>query len=129
MILPLWRSLYSLNLMLPKEERRAMLLRLFNDETPLLNTTQKRQQEATNGADNGGDIPSSVIEKTKAHEENLLSSRQTNEGSERPPTPKEEENAIKRESLLLGQGEQDAMNSRESYVVAGEEEDTVNNTV
>ncbi|EFW20770.1 hypothetical protein D8B26_002911 [Coccidioides posadasii str. Silveira] len=42
MVLPLWRSLYSLNLMLPKEERRAMLLRLFNDETPLVNTTHKR---------------------------------------------------------------------------------------
>lgn len=36
MILPLWRSLYSLNLMLPKEDRKAMLLRLYNEDTPLM---------------------------------------------------------------------------------------------
>lgn len=49
MVLPLWRSLHSLNLMLPKEERRAMLLRIFNDSTPLINTTQKhaRNTEVT----------------------------------------------------------------------------------
>lgn len=46
MVLPLWRSMYSLNLMLPKEERRAMLLRLYDDDTPLVNTTQKRKLEA-----------------------------------------------------------------------------------
>ena len=36
-VLPLWRSLASLNLMLAKEDRTAMLLRIFNDTTPLLN--------------------------------------------------------------------------------------------
>lgn len=36
-VLPLWRSLFSLNLMLAKEDRSAMLLRLFNDTTPLVN--------------------------------------------------------------------------------------------
>lgn len=36
-VLPLWRSLHSLNLMLAKEDRSAMLLRLFNDTTPLVN--------------------------------------------------------------------------------------------
>lgn len=46
MILPLWRSRHSLSLMLPKEERRAMLLRIFNDDTPLINTTQKQDEEA-----------------------------------------------------------------------------------
>ncbi|KAI9055020.1 hypothetical protein LZ554_002161 [Drepanopeziza brunnea f. sp. 'monogermtubi'] len=35
--LPLWRSLHSLNLMLAKEDRTAMLLRIFNDTTPLVN--------------------------------------------------------------------------------------------
>ncbi|KAJ5676877.1 Methyltransferase (Ncl1) [Penicillium maclennaniae] len=44
MVLPLWRSMYSLNLMLPKEERRAMLLRIFNDDTPLINKTDKNQR-------------------------------------------------------------------------------------
>lgn len=37
MVIPLWRSLHSLNLMLAKEDRTAMLLRVFNDTTPLVN--------------------------------------------------------------------------------------------
>jgi multisite-specific tRNA:(cytosine-C5)-methyltransferase len=41
MIFPLWKSLHSLNLMLPKEDRKALLLRLFNDDTPLVNLAQK----------------------------------------------------------------------------------------
>ncbi|TPX06966.1 uncharacterized protein E0L32_011111 [Thyridium curvatum] len=36
-VLPLWKSFHSLNLMLPKEDRSAMLLRIFNDTTPLVN--------------------------------------------------------------------------------------------
>lgn len=55
MVLPLWRSLYSLNLMLPKEERRAMLLRIFNDSTPLINTTQ-RQDVKTDPAAEAEDV-------------------------------------------------------------------------
>ena len=43
MIFPIWRSNHSLNLMLPKEDRRALLIRLFNDDTPLINTTAKRE--------------------------------------------------------------------------------------
>ena len=37
MVFPLWKSVQSLNLMLPKEDRKAMLLRLFNDDRPLIN--------------------------------------------------------------------------------------------
>ncbi|KAK3324268.1 S-adenosyl-L-methionine-dependent methyltransferase [Cercophora scortea] len=37
MALPLWKSFQSMNLMLPKEDRSAMLLRIFNDTTPLIN--------------------------------------------------------------------------------------------
>jgi multisite-specific tRNA:(cytosine-C5)-methyltransferase len=40
MVLPLWKSHQSLNLMLPKEERKALLLRLFNDDTPLVNNSK-----------------------------------------------------------------------------------------
>ena len=46
MVFPLWKSLHSLNLMLPKEDRKALLLRLFNDETPLVNMTQKQKAAA-----------------------------------------------------------------------------------
>ena len=45
MVLPLWRSLASVNLMLPKEERKAMLLRLYNDETPLQDISKQRARE------------------------------------------------------------------------------------
>lgn len=43
--LPLWKSIHSLNLMLPKEDRSAMLLRVFNDRSPLINISLKKQQE------------------------------------------------------------------------------------
>ena len=53
MVLPLWRSLHSLNLMLAKEDRSAMLLRIFNDTSPLVNTSntskQGRQPEVAPG--------------------------------------------------------------------------------
>jgi len=53
MVLPLWRSLHSLNLMLAKEDRTAMLLRIFNDATPLLNNHNptKRGERITDPAD------------------------------------------------------------------------------
>ncbi|KYK59388.1 methyltransferase [Drechmeria coniospora] len=44
MALPLWKSLHSLNLMLPKEDRAAMLLRIFNDTSPLINVTLQKQK-------------------------------------------------------------------------------------
>ncbi|KAG6005584.1 hypothetical protein E4U21_007843 [Claviceps maximensis] len=44
MALPLWKSIHSLNLMLPKEDRAAMLLRIFNDTTPLVNNTLNKQK-------------------------------------------------------------------------------------
>ena len=44
LVLPLWRSLHSLNLMLPKEDRKAMLLRLFNEDTPLQDHSKDRFQ-------------------------------------------------------------------------------------
>jgi multisite-specific tRNA:(cytosine-C5)-methyltransferase len=40
MVFPLWKSIQSLNLMLPKEERKALLLRLFNDGSDLVNLQQ-----------------------------------------------------------------------------------------
>ncbi|RMD41516.1 hypothetical protein DV735_g3593, partial [Chaetothyriales sp. CBS 134920] len=40
MVFPLWKSVQSLNLMLPKEERKAMLLRIFNDQSDLVNLQQ-----------------------------------------------------------------------------------------
>lgn len=45
MALPLWKSFHSLNLMLPKEDRSAMLLRIYNDTTPLVNTMLNKKNE------------------------------------------------------------------------------------
>ena len=39
----MWRSMASVNLMLPKEERKAMLLRIYNDDTPLIDHSQQKR--------------------------------------------------------------------------------------
>ncbi|KAJ5167176.1 Multisite-specific tRNA:(cytosine-C(5))-methyltransferase [Penicillium canariense] len=100
MVLPLWRSLHSINLMLPKEERRAMLLRIFNDSTPVINVTQKSQK-----------------------------SQQTQAEPLVEPTVAVEDAALKKENLALGQDEQEQMDTRETYFKAGDEEDQFNTTV
>ncbi|KAI8723570.1 SAM-MT-RSMB-NOP domain-containing protein [Fusarium sp. LHS14.1] len=58
MALPIWKSIHSLNLMLPKEDRSAMLLRIFNDTSPLINVTLEKQrvaQQAKEAEAEGGD--------------------------------------------------------------------------
>ncbi|KAL8873034.1 MAG: hypothetical protein Q9174_001435 [Haloplaca sp. 1 TL-2023] len=64
MVLPLWRSLHSLNLMLPKEDRKAMLLRLYNEIIPLQDNSKARFEKDgierngvsdTNNMDGAGD--------------------------------------------------------------------------
>ncbi|EMD00459.1 hypothetical protein BAUCODRAFT_20558 [Baudoinia panamericana UAMH 10762] len=44
MALPVWRSLNSVNLMLPKEERKAMLLRIFDEDPELINHSEQGKQ-------------------------------------------------------------------------------------
>jgi len=95
-VLPLWRSLHSLNLMLPKEERRAMLLRIFNDSSPLINKTD-RQRPA-------GNIAAEA-------------------------TAEAEDVALKHENVQVGEDEQEQMDTRETYVKDGDEEDRFNTTV
>jgi multisite-specific tRNA:(cytosine-C5)-methyltransferase len=57
MVLPLWKSFMSINVMLPKEDRSAMLLRIFNDTTPLVNIglKDKKKQEAGESKEEGQD--------------------------------------------------------------------------
>lgn len=64
MALPLWKSIHSLNLMLPKEDRAAMLLRIFNDTTPLINIQLQKQKE---GAKKDADA-AAVAKEDKAEE-------------------------------------------------------------
>lgn len=49
--LPLWRSMHSLNLMLPKEERRAMLLRIYEEDVELVNHSDKHNKVKDEAAD------------------------------------------------------------------------------
>ncbi|KAF2436356.1 NOL1/NOP2/sun family protein [Tothia fuscella] len=60
-VLPLWRSMQSLNLMLPKEERKAMLLRLYNDDSPLIDHNKERNMKP-NGANSEEDAKSVIEE-------------------------------------------------------------------
>jgi multisite-specific tRNA:(cytosine-C5)-methyltransferase len=99
MVLPLWRSLHSLNLMLPKEDRRAMLLRIFNSDTPLINATLKSSNQSSAVA--------TPIESTAGAEDK----------------------ALQAESEQLGEVEQDHTDARETYTKAGDEEDRTNTTV
>ncbi|PGH09914.1 hypothetical protein AJ80_07626 [Polytolypa hystricis UAMH7299] len=112
MVFPLWRSMYSLNLMLPKEDRRALLLRLFDDDTPIAGQPQKRKAAEPNNESNG----QTTANVKGAEDSDILPS-------------KAEEDAIKKENLVLGQEEQDAMSARESFNVVDEEADEMNTTV
>lgn len=127
MILPLWRSLYSLNLMLPKEERRAMLLRIYNDETPLVNTTQKRDAAVAAQAKGTGYLES-ILDPEIDQQENEVNNEENGAADDILPSRREEE-AIKEESLALGQEEQDRVNERETYGTVGDEADIMNTTV
>lgn len=111
MVLPLWRSLHSLNLMLPKEERRAMLLRIFNDTTPVNNPSHKFKGNKAK-KDTPVDTPMDTPVETPAES-----------------TAGAEDNALKNENLQLGEDEQEFVESRETYNKADDEEDRFNTTV
>lgn len=111
MVLPLWRSLHSVNLMLPKEERRAMLLRIYNEDSNLVNTTQKRQGAV--------DSPASATPVAEGEE-----------GAEPAGVAAAtEEQVLQEENVVLGQDQQDQMEQRETWTKAGDEEDRFNTTV
>ncbi|KAJ5624854.1 Methyltransferase (Ncl1) [Penicillium lagena] len=107
MVLPLWRSLHSLNLMLPKEERRAMLLRLFNDDTPLINSTLKMQREGNISTPDTSAVETPTLE----------------------PAVEAEDVAMMHENVQLAEDEQEQVDTRETWTKAGDEEDRFNTTV
>ncbi|KAK3306605.1 mitochondrial GTPase 2-like protein [Chaetomium strumarium] len=77
MALPLWKSFQSLNLMLPKEDRSAMLLRIYNDTTPLINMgiqkdnkpKEQKAEEETDGDAQGKDAEMKDAEVKEEEEE------------------------------------------------------------
>lgn len=62
MSLPLWKSFHSLNLMLPKEDRSAMLLRIYNDTTPLVNSIAKHEKKDAEEKKDGDVVADAVAE-------------------------------------------------------------------
>ncbi|KAF1808681.1 NOL1/NOP2/sun family protein [Eremomyces bilateralis CBS 781.70] len=56
MAIPLWRSINSINLMLPKEDRKAMLLRLYNDDSPLIDLSKERYNQINKPEDSPSPI-------------------------------------------------------------------------
>lgn len=66
-VLPLWRSLHSLNLMLPKEERKAMLLRLFEEDVELVNHTELAKRETKVRGSASGEADATEVQRKIAH--------------------------------------------------------------
>jgi multisite-specific tRNA:(cytosine-C5)-methyltransferase len=107
--------------MLPKEERRALLLRLFDDDTPLVNNSVAWNNKARQDVDTPPET-ADLVEDAGMDDMGVVD-------DEAGLPSKEEEEAIKKENLVLGQEEQDAMNERETFVKDGDELDAMNKTV
>lgn len=89
MVFPLWKSLQSLNLMLPKEERKAMLLRLFDDDTPLVNLSKGWVgQQKQNGA--GAEADKDDAGNKQVDEEQLEEGAPRRNSSSPEPVPENE---------------------------------------
>lgn len=126
MVVPLWRSLYSVNLMLPKEDRRAMLLRIFNDTEPVVHMLPARNAAVADGevdtsemSDVVGDAVTATADPDMVSDEILKAF----------PAGKTEEEIIKNENLIRGEEQEDLVTKRETYQRDGDEEDRFNTTV
>lgn len=86
-----------------------MLLRVFNQDVNLVNTTLKRE--------NAVDSPASAAPVTEDNAEPAGVATAT------------EEQALQDENLILGQDQQEQMEQRETWTKAGDEEDRFNTTV
>lgn len=88
MVLPLWKSFHSLNLMLPKEDRSAMLLRIYNDTTPLVNSILKRDQKAAAEAkaegENGAEAQPEATAETVTEGEAIAEAEAAGDGDGAP---------------------------------------------
>ncbi|KAI1628751.1 S-adenosyl-L-methionine-dependent methyltransferase [Exophiala viscosa] len=93
MVFPLWKSIMSLNLMLPKEERKAMLLRLYDDDTPLVNLS-KGWVKNGNGAEK---------DDAKAGDVELVDAGEKKAGEDDAPAVRR--NSSSPEPLLVGEAD------------------------
>lgn len=123
MVLPLWRSLHSLNLMLPKEDRKAMLLRLYNDDSPLMDHSKDRFHKAAKGEQKGEHALSEVEPKDEimvdADDEEIVAAGM----------PVTEDEVLKMEDDAYSRVEDEATKEVEVAVGVRDEEDVFNTTV
>lgn len=108
--------------MLPKEDRRAMLLRLYNDDSmPINNSLLPRQQgvQATTP-----DTPAETGTEVEAEVD-----AEAEDGSAGAALAEAEEDALKKENEALGDAQQEQTDARETWTKAGDEEDRFNTTV
>ena len=91
MVLPLWKSFHSLNLMLPKEDRAATLLRIFNDTNPVINKSlkesaaaqQKEKEPETAEGDAGGDDGEAAVpEKEEGSKDEVMADPAVDEAAD-----------------------------------------------
>lgn len=98
MALPLWKSFQSLNLMLPKEDRSAMLLRIYNDKTPLINMGIKRdevkKEEGVEGEVKEGEVKEEGVEGEVKEEDVEMGGDEAVKAEEEPVVKAEEENQV-----------------------------------
>lgn len=116
--LPLWRSLHSLNLMLPKDERKAMLLRIFEEDVELINHHEQQKK------DQQDQRPSNEQSSTKGGEkvQRRTDTATGDDGGvvlEAPPSPLEPELALAAEHNLLG--EEDKEEATKLQALEGED--------
>ncbi|KAJ1333505.1 multisite-specific tRNA:(cytosine-C5)-methyltransferase [Microdochium nivale] len=101
MVLPLWKSFHSLNLMLPKEDRSAMLLRIFNDTSPVVNQSLK---------------DSAAAKKDAAAAAAVTAAAATVDGGDGAEEVKNEDNDEVAESNPEGETTKEAVKSEEGHV-------------
>ncbi|KAK8159834.1 cytosine-5--methyltransferase NCL1 [Phyllosticta citrichinensis] len=94
LVLPLWRSISSLNLMLPKEERKAMLLRLYNDSSELVDNSlrNKQQQQQRNGTSTPAQDSAIVV--NEAEVDIKAEATAAEEAAQEPETIQEEDGGV-----------------------------------
>ncbi|KAK8173102.1 S-adenosyl-L-methionine-dependent methyltransferase [Phyllosticta citrichinensis] len=94
LVLPLWRSISSLNLMLPKEERKAMLLRLYNDSSELVDNSlrNKQQQQQQNGTSTPAQDSAIVV--NEAEVDIKAEATAAEEAAQEPETIQEEDGGV-----------------------------------
>ena len=94
-----------------------MLLRIFNDESPLINTTDKREKQQANTESSSSAVSPVDGGAADKNAEKFHASAEA------------EDEAIEKEDLYLGEKEQERTNKRETWSMANGEEDRFNTTV